>query len=59
VNAQDSRQEALVRSLVPDAFRTVANGRGVMQVGVFSRRDRANEIVQMLDNKGVQAIVEE
>ncbi|MBD1925253.1 DUF1565 domain-containing protein [Trichocoleus sp. FACHB-90] len=59
VNAQDSRQEALVRSLVPDAFRTVANGRGVMQVGVFSRRDRANEIVQMLDNKGVEAIVEE
>lgn len=58
VDAQNSRQEALVRSLAPDAFRTLSNGRTVMQAGAFSTRDRALELQQMLNSKGLAATIE-
>lgn len=58
VEAQNSRQEALVRSLAPDAFRTRSNGRTVMQAGAFSTRDRALEMQQMLNSKGLAAAIE-
>ncbi|MFE1744611.1 DUF1565 domain-containing protein [Coleofasciculus sp. H7-2] len=58
VDAQNSRQEALVRSLAPDAFRTLSNGRTVMQAGAFSTRDRALEMQQMLNSKGLAATIE-
>ncbi len=58
VDTQNARQEALVRSLAPDAFRTRSNGRTVMQAGAFSTRDRALEMQQMLNTKGLAATIE-
>src|SRR6478672_3450077 len=58
VPAESATQQALVRSLIPDAFRTVLNGHTVMQVGAYSRRDYADEMLQMLASKGLTAGVE-
>lgn len=59
VEAKNSAEESRVQSLVPNAFRIVSNGRGVMQVGAFSSRDRAEEMQQMLRSNGLQATIEE
>ncbi|MBE9237456.1 DUF1565 domain-containing protein [Anabaena aphanizomenioides LEGE 00250] len=53
----DSQQE-LVRSIVPDAFSRVLQGRRVMQVGVFSSQDSANQMVQTLSSMGLRGIIQ-
>ena len=58
VEARTAQQEAQVRALVPRAFRTVANGRAVMQAGVFGRRDNAERMRQLLQRQGLRATVE-
>lgn len=56
VSSQDQQR---VRSIVPNAFRTVINGRSVIQAGAFGRRDKAEELLQALTAKGLRAILEE
>ncbi|QYX31476.1 DUF1565 domain-containing protein [Sphaerospermopsis torques-reginae] len=53
----DSQQE-LVRSIVPDAFSRVLQGRRVMQVGVFSSQDSANQMLQSLSSMGLRGIIQ-
>lgn len=59
VNAPTSREQRRVRSVVPEAFRTILNGQTVMQVGVFRSAKNANEIVDTLTRNGIRARVEE
>ncbi|HIK10269.1 MAG TPA: DUF1565 domain-containing protein [Oscillatoriaceae cyanobacterium M33_DOE_052] len=55
VDAPNARIQGRVRDLVPEAFRTILNGQVVMQVGVFTDWDNANQIVQMLSRNGITA----
>ncbi|TAF05618.1 MAG: DUF1565 domain-containing protein [Nostocales cyanobacterium] len=55
----NNTEQELVRSLVPDAFSQVSQGRRVMQVGVFSSQNNASEMVQVLSSKGLIAIIQQ
>jgi len=44
-----------VRAIVPDAFRVSRSGRNVLQVGAYSDRPAADELVQKLAQSGVSA----
>ncbi|MBD2313313.1 DUF1565 domain-containing protein [Desertifilum sp. FACHB-1129] len=59
VDATTTAEQNRVRSLVPGAFRTTSNGRTVMQVGAFSDRIKADELLQSLNSRGVRARLEE
>lgn len=59
VDADSPRQQSLVRSLVPGAFRSRYNGRSVIQVGAFSDRQEAEEMIQKMNGNGFNAILEE
>ncbi len=59
VEANDENAQAQVRSLVPGAFRTYANGRTMMQVGAYSDRYNADETAQMLNSNGLRAMVQQ
>ncbi len=58
VNAATDRERDIVRNLAPGAFPTMRQGRRVMQVGVFSDRSNADEIVQVLNSNGLKTIIE-
>ncbi len=53
----NSAQEQKVRSLMPEAFRTVYNGRTMLQVGLFRDRANAEEIRRTLQRQGVSTIL--
>ncbi|MEC4894571.1 MAG: DUF1565 domain-containing protein [Oscillatoria sp. PMC 1051.18] len=57
VETRNSSQEAIVRSLVPAAFRITYNGRSMMQVGLFDNIENAEEIVRTLNRRGLQGII--
>lgn len=57
VPAKYGYQESQIRSLYPDAFRTTYNGQTMLQVGVFSTQDRANQVVQSLHNLGLTPLI--
>lgn len=57
VNTTSPQQEAQVRSLVPDAFRTRLNGQTVMQAGLFTDQATAEQLRQSLVNMGLAASV--
>lgn len=59
VQTRNSQEENRVRSLVPQSFRTVFNGQSVMQAGVFSDRNNADDLVQMLQRNGLAAAMHE
>lgn len=59
VEAESESKQALVRSLVPGAFRTFSNGRVLMQAGSFSDHANADEIRQLLTSKGLRAAIEQ
>lgn len=59
VDAPTSRDQNRVRSVVPEAFRTILNGRTVMQVGIFRDAKNANEIVDTLTRNGIRANIQE
>lgn len=44
-----------VKTIVPDAFRFLRSGRSMLQVGAYSDRPTANELVQKLSQSGVNA----
>jgi parallel beta-helix repeat protein len=58
VEADTELAQAQVRSLIPGAFRTYANGRVMMQAGAYSDRANAEEAAQMLNSNGLRAIVQ-
>ena len=57
VEARNSYQESQVRSLYPDAFRTNYKGRSMLQVGVFSTRQNAQQVLQNLKRAGLGALI--
>ncbi|NJL83238.1 MAG: SPOR domain-containing protein [Chloroflexaceae bacterium] len=57
VEARSSNQASVVRSLYPDAFPTVHNDRALLQVGIFSSRDKAEQILENLKNKGLEGLI--
>lgn len=59
VEAESKSKQALVRSLIPGAFRTFADGRMKMQAGIFSDRANADEVLQILNSKGLRATIEQ
>lgn len=57
VQAEDSKQEEKVRSLIPGAFRTSYNGQTVLQVGLFSSRENAEQILNTLNGSGLKGVI--
>ncbi|GAX37808.1 DUF1565 domain-containing protein [Nodularia sp. NIES-3585] len=58
VNVATDQERAIVRNLAPDAFPTIRQGRRVMQVGVFSDRNNAEEILKVLNSNGLKTTLE-
>ncbi len=58
VEAVTPRQQELVKFIVPDAFRTSRQGKRVMQAGIFTNRDKANNLVRQFKNNGLKAKIE-
>ncbi|MBD2071112.1 DUF1565 domain-containing protein [Leptolyngbya sp. FACHB-671] len=58
VEADSESMQSEVRSVVPGAFRTYANGRTMMQAGAFGDRSLADEAAQMLNRSGFRAMVQ-
>jgi parallel beta-helix repeat protein len=58
VVAPNPDEQAKVKSLVPGAFRTSANGRTLMQAGAFGDRAKADEMAEFLSGNGFKAQVE-
>ncbi|HEY9800810.1 MAG TPA: DUF1565 domain-containing protein [Leptolyngbyaceae cyanobacterium] len=58
VEATNDTEQELVKTLAPGAFSTVRQGRRVMQVGVFSDRSNADEMLRILNSSGLRTIVE-
>jgi hypothetical protein len=59
VEANSSGDRQKMQSLVPGAFRSFASGRPVMQAGAFREREKAEELLQMLNANGLNARIED
>jgi len=57
VEIANQSEQNLVRSIVPGAFATVWQGRGVMQAGIFSSRYNANEVLKLLNRNGLRGMI--
>lgn len=55
VEFKNSYQESQIRSLYPSAFRVTYNGRYMLQVGLFSSKKSADQVLQSLRNNGLNA----
>jgi parallel beta-helix repeat protein len=53
VEASDQDDETEVRSLYPQAFATIYQGKSVLQVGAFNNWDKAKKAQRSLDNLGL------
>lgn len=58
VEVSNESEQAQVQSLVPGAFRTITNGRMLMQVGSYSDRANAEKMVGELSSQGLKASIE-
>jgi cell division septation protein DedD len=58
VQVESEGEQAEVAAIAPSAFRTLSNGRMVMQVGSFSNRDNASKMMQTLSSQGLKAAIE-
>lgn len=59
VRAENDDVRDWVRSVVPDAFETVADGQTLMQIGAFQSLENAEEAAEQLSRSGIRAIIEE
>ncbi len=57
VSTRDNSQKEEVKSLYPDAFSTNYNGRSMLQIGVFNRRESADQILQYFKERGFDGVV--
>jgi hypothetical protein len=57
VEASDRERQARVRSLYPDAFSTFYRGNPMLQVGVFSNREKAENVLQTLEDLGIKGVI--
>ncbi|NCJ06024.1 DUF3747 domain-containing protein [Synechococcales cyanobacterium C] len=56
-NATNPEQQAQVKALVPDAFRASYQGQTLLQVGAFRDRTKADEMIQLLSQSGIDTIL--
>ncbi|MDG2991298.1 hypothetical protein L3556_10205 [Candidatus Synechococcus calcipolaris G9] len=54
----DHPKQELLRSLVPDAFRSRYGDRPVLQVGSFQEQSKAQELLQFMEVNGFKAAIE-
>jgi hypothetical protein len=59
VRAENEDMRDWVRSVVPDAFETVAEGQTLLQIGAFQNLENAEEAAEQLSRSGIRAIIEE
>lgn len=59
VEAATASKQEKVRTAIPGAFRTFSNGKVLMQLGAFSDRTKADEMLQMAKGKGLTAKIEQ
>jgi parallel beta-helix repeat protein len=57
VETDSDRQETQVRSLYPEAFTTIDEGKSVLQVGAFSSRDKADRARESLEDLGLDSYI--
>ena len=57
VEVSNSSQESQVRSLYPEAFSTVHQGKSMLQVGRFSQRQNAEDTLQNIQNLGWEGMI--
>jgi parallel beta-helix repeat protein len=57
VSTRDNAQKEEVKSLYPDAFSTNYNGRSMLQIGVFSSRESAEQILQYFKERGLDGLI--
>lgn len=57
VKVNNSRQESQVKSLYPEAFKTNLRGVQMLQVGVFSNQETAQEVSNSLKKMGLNAYI--
>lgn len=55
VNDSSADTQRRLRSIVPDAFRTVVDGQVVMQAGLFYSEGDASDLIQRLNQEDLQA----
>lgn len=58
VVASNSQQQSKVRALVPGAFSTDYQGKRVMQVGSFSRKEEAAPVIALMQRNGFKPIAD-
>jgi len=59
VEVRTLQEQTRLLSLVPGAFRTISDGKVVMQVGAFSDRDQAEEMLEKINSNGLSGDIEE
>jgi hypothetical protein len=57
IEAANSSQQKQLRSLYPDSFQTVYQGRSMWQVGVFTTWDNADKALQSAKNVGLEGLI--
>ena len=55
--ATNDSQKTRVRSLYPDAFTTIYQGKSMLQIGAFTDRNKAENVLQSLERIGVQGVI--
>ncbi|VXD23563.1 conserved hypothetical protein [Planktothrix serta PCC 8927] len=58
VESSNDTELRRIRSIVPEAFQTVVQGRQVIQAGAFRDQYRANSLLQQLTSNGLRARIE-
>lgn len=59
VEVQSLEEQKRLLALVPGAFRTVSDGKVVMEVGAFSDRSQADELLEKINSNGLLGAIEE
>lgn len=59
VEGASERVQEEVRALIPGAFRTTVGGRTVMQAGAFGDRTNAQDVVDLLSENGLRAVIQQ
>lgn len=59
VEVRNLEEQTRLLSLVPGAFRTISDGKVVMQVGAFSDRSQADEMLEKINSNGLLGSIEE
>ena len=57
VEIKNNSQQEKVRSIYPEAFSTVYNGRSIVQIGVFNTQENAGVALETLKNNGLTGIM--